>query len=77
MLAACSLSSALGSLLNESELFGDCRGQRDYEHGPHYLQPRKVTNFMWKWNVGMKLLMFTSCSIPCFAIWWQLSKAAA
>ncbi|KAG1658590.1 hypothetical protein FOA52_016202 [Chlamydomonas sp. UWO 241] len=62
----------------------------DYEHGPHYLNPRKLTdlpwppmdartqvdNFMLKWNVGMKVMFGVAVVIPCFAVWWQQSKLA-
>lgn len=98
---------------------------QDYEHGPHYMEPRKasawhewkrrcmgscvhvyvaspceqvyaqlhpvphpvydtchlshcilqVPNFMFKWNVGMKAMFAVAFTIPCFAVWWQQSKA--
>lgn len=46
----------------------------DYEHGPHYLNPRAVPNFMWKWNVGVKVMFAVAASIPCFAVYYQQKK---
>lgn len=35
----------------------------------------QVPNFMFKWNVGMKAMFAVAFTIPCFAVWWQQSKA--
>jgi hypothetical protein len=48
---------------------------QDYEHGPHYINPRKIPNFMWKWNVYLKLMFATSIAIPCFAVFYQQKKS--
>eukprot|EP00195_Chlamydomonas_chlamydogama_P008899 CAMPEP_0202899576 /NCGR_PEP_ID=MMETSP1392-20130828/7763_1 /ASSEMBLY_ACC=CAM_ASM_000868 /TAXON_ID=225041 /ORGANISM="Chlamydomonas chlamydogama, Strain SAG 11-48b" /LENGTH=106 /DNA_ID=CAMNT_0049585789 /DNA_START=94 /DNA_END=414 /DNA_ORIENTATION=+ len=49
----------------------------DYEHGPHYLEPRKVTNFMAKWRAGMLACYALGIGVPCFAVWWQNYKLKA
>ncbi|GAX80024.1 hypothetical protein CEUSTIGMA_g7463.t1 [Chlamydomonas eustigma] len=46
----------------------------DYEHGPHYLEPRKIPNFMLKWNIGLKAMFAVGIGVPLFAVWWQQSK---
>lgn len=45
----------------------------DHYHLSHCIL--QVPNFMFKWNVGMKVMFATAISIPCFAVWWQQSKA--